>query len=156
MARSRYRDETWRLAVAGDARALHAAADALGESYEAHRARAFAHAVERRTAAALDELNEGWTEEWPFPTAYAADVARIRFLVGDYGDALEALHLSSRGADRVDGAVVALARSCVKRDRRLLRRALRVAFAGGTSWQRLAAAGRVVAASIRATKGFGG
>jgi len=161
VARRRYGDETWRLAVAGDAAGLHRVADLLlgeseEESYDGHRARAFAHAVEGRTAAALEQLNEGWTEDWPFPSAYAADIARVRFLGGDYTEALEALHLSVRGADRVDPAVSALAAAAVRGDRRLVRPALRVAFAGGTPRQRLATAGRVLAARVRATRGSGG
>ena len=153
MRRRVYGDETWRLAVAGDTAALHRVADLLhgtdGEApYEAHRARAFALAVEGRGAVALQELNEGWTEDWPFAPTYAADIARVRFLAGDYAEALDALHLSLRGADRVDTDVARLARECVRRDKRLLRRALVVATAGGTPWQRLATAGSVLAARL--------
>src|ERR687888_161677 len=102
-ARRGYGDETWRLARARDSAALHRAADLLlegepgGLDYDGHRARAFALAVEGRVDDALAELNEGWSEEWPFPAAYAADIARVRFLVGDYADALDALQLSVRG-----------------------------------------------------------
>jgi len=151
MRRRALGDETWRLALAGDAPALRRVAELLQgaageESYDAHRARAFALAVEGRSAAGLGELNEGWTEDWPFPSAYAADIARVRFLAGDYAEALDALHLSLRGADRVDADVARLAKECVRRDKRLLRRALVVATAGGTPWQRLATAGGVLAA----------
>jgi hypothetical protein len=146
-----YGDEAWRLALAGDAARLRDVGDALvagdGEpGYEGHRARAFALAVESSTDEALAELNEGWTADWPFPAAYAADIARVRFLVGDYAQALDALALSVRGADRVEPAVLALVPACVRRDRRLRRSALRVALAGGTPSQRLATAARVVAA----------
>jgi hypothetical protein len=46
----------------------------------------------------------------------------------------------------VDAEVTRLAKECVHRDKRLLRRALVVATTGGTPWQRLATAGRVLAA----------
>src|ERR687893_45987 len=106
MARRGFGDEAWELALVGDAASLHRAADLLsGDSgdldYEAHRARAFALAIEGRRDDGLAELNEGWTEEWPFPGAYAADVARVRFLAGDYEDALGALRLAVRGTDSV-------------------------------------------------------
>jgi hypothetical protein len=153
-ARRGYGDETWRLAFARDADALYRAADLLlagepGElNYDGHRARAFALAVEGRTDEALGQLNEGWTEEWPFPAAYAADIARVRFLLGEYDKALEALQLSVRGADRVEPAVIELAPECVRRDGRLWRRGLRVALAGGTPWQRFATAAAVLGARL--------
>jgi hypothetical protein len=153
MRRRAYGDETWRLALAGEVPALRRVAELLqgeaGEaSYEAHRARAFALAVEGRAPRGLEELNEGWTEDWPFPSAYAADVARVRFLAGDYAGALDALHLALRAADRVDAEVARLAQECVRRDKRLLRRGLVVATAGGTPWQRLATAGGVLVAGL--------
>jgi len=146
-----YGDEAWRLALAGDADRLRLVGDALvvgdgDPGYEGHRARAFALAVEGSTDAALAELNEGWTADWPFSAAYAADTARVRFLVGDYAEALDALALSVRGADRVETAVLELVPRCVQRDPRLRRPAFRVALSGGTPWQRLATAARVVAA----------
>src|SRR3954471_14000391 len=151
MRRRAYGDETWRLALAGDVAGLRRVAEVLqgeapDEGYDAYRARAFALAVEGRAPRALEELNEGWTDEWPFPSAYAADVARVRFLAGDYAAALDGLHLALRGADRVDADVGRLAKECVRRDKRLLRLALVVATAGGTPWQRLATAGGVLAA----------
>src|SRR5215218_7056343 len=115
-----YRDETWRLALAGDAAALHRAADLLvadgpAEScYDGHRARAFALAVAGRVDDALAELNEGATEDWPFPSAYAADVARVQFLAGRYRPALEALRLTVAGPSPVDPAVARLAAACVR------------------------------------------
>jgi hypothetical protein len=150
-ARRGYGDETWRLAQVGDAPSLHRAADLLLRdpddlNYEGHRARAFALAVEGSADDALAQLNEGWTDDWPFPSAYATDVARVRFLTGDYGKALDALLIATRGAERVDGAVAALASECVRRDPTLLGRALRVALAGGTAYQRLENAGAVLRA----------
>ena len=151
-ARRGYGDEMWRLASEGDAGALHRAADLLLDAgdftYESHRARAFALAVEGRTDDALAQLNEGWTEEWPFPSAYASDIARVRYLVGDYDKALDALGLGVRGLDRVDGATAELARSCVARDPRLWWRATRVALSGGTVKQRLGHAAGIVRARL--------
>ena len=151
-SRRGYGDETWRLAVARDSAALYRAADLLLEgdsgdlNYDGHRARAFALAVEGQVVEALEQLNEGWTEEWPFPAAYASDIARVRFLVGDYAKALDALQLSVRGADRLEPAVAELTPECVRRDKRLWRSGLRVAFAGGTPLQRLTTAVAVVGA----------
>jgi hypothetical protein len=150
-ARRGYGDETWRLAQVGDAPALHKAADLLLRdpadlNYEGHRARAFALAVEGRADDALAQLNDGWTDDWPFPSAYATDVARIRYLTDDYAKALDALLIATRGAERVDGAVAALAGECVRRDRKLTGRALRVTLAGGTAWQRIENAGVVLRA----------
>jgi hypothetical protein len=153
-ARRGYGDETWRLAVARDAIALHRAADLLLEgdpgdlNYDGHRARAFALAVEGRVDDALGQLNEGWTEEWPFPAAYAADIARVRFLVGDYGKALDALRLSVRGADRLEPAVAELTPECVRHEKGLWRRGLRVALSGGTAAQRLGTAVAVLGARL--------
>ena len=78
MARRGFGDEAWGLALVGDAPSLHRVADLLtGDAsdvdYDAHRARAFALAIEAAKDDALAELNEGWTEEWPFPGAYATD-----------------------------------------------------------------------------------
>jgi len=144
-------DESWRLALAGDAASLYRAADLLtGDAddldYEAHRARAFAYAVDGRRDEALAELNEGWTEEWPFPAAYAADVARVRFLAGDYEDALGALRLAAGGAERLEPGLVELVADCVCRAPPLWRHALGVAVAGGTAADRAGAAWAVVRA----------
>jgi hypothetical protein len=144
-------DETWRLAREGDAAALHRAADLLLQDptdleYEGRRARAFALAVEQRVDDALDELNAGWTDEWPFPHAFATDVGRIRFLVGEYDKALDSLLLAARGAQRIDGSIPDLAAECVRRRPRLVARALRVALAGGTVWQKLENAGAILRA----------
>lgn len=144
-------DEMWRLAREGDAAALHRAADMLLSdpidlSYEGHRARAFGLAIEGRGADALAQLNEGWTDEWPFPTAYAADVARVRLLAGETAHAVAALRLATRGAAHVDGTIVDLATLCVRREPKLWRQAARVALAGGTPMQRLGSVAAVVRA----------
>jgi hypothetical protein len=140
-------DETWRLAWEGDAAALQRAAGLLLEgdlAYDAHRARAFALALEGDADAALAQLNDGWTEDWPFPAAYAADAARVRYLAGDYARALGALRLAVHGADRLDPAVAELAAAVVARAPGLRFRALKVVLSGGTLWQRLRNGARVV------------
>jgi hypothetical protein len=142
-ARKGFGDEVWRLADAGDAASLHRAADLLldgdpaGLHYDGHRARAFAFAIEGNVDDALAQLNEGWTEDWPFPAAFAADAARVRFLSGHYEESLGALQLAVRGADRVDPAVSELAAAVVARAPKLRLRAVRVLLGGGTPWQRL-------------------
>ena len=151
-ARRGFGDETWRLAQAGDAEALRRAADLLlteplDLAYEGHRARAFSLAVEQKAAEALDVLNEGWTAEWPFPAAYALDVARIRYLAGDYEPALEAVRLALGGAERVDSAAVELAAACVFRRRSLWAKALSAVLVGGRMWDRVAAFGVVLRAA---------
>jgi len=143
-----YGDEIWRLAREGDSASLHKAADLLLEdttdlSYDGHRARAFALAVEGKGDDGLAQLNEGWTEEWPFPAMYATDVGRVRYLAREEDKALSALLLAVRGAQRVDSGVPELAAECVRRRPRLLWRALRVMLAGGTTLQRLRHAGTV-------------
>ncbi len=138
-----YGDEIWRLARAGDVAALHRAAELLLQgdpgdlNYDGHRARAFALALEHRVDDGLAELNEGWTEDWPFPAAYAADTARVRYLAGDYERALGALQLAVHGADRLDPAVAELVALVVEREPGLRFRAVRVVLGGGTPWQRL-------------------
>jgi hypothetical protein len=144
-------DETWRLALAGDAEALHGAADLLLEGdfptpdYEGHRARAFAYAVQGHVDEALGQLNEGWTEDWPFPAAYAADTARVRYLSGDYDRSLGALQLAVHGAERIDPSVAELVAAVVRRAPWLRGRALKLALGGGTPWQRLRNAAVVAA-----------
>jgi hypothetical protein len=148
-ARTGFGDETWRLADAGDTAALNRAADLLIDgdlAYDGHRARAFALAVEGKVDAALAELNEGWTEDWPFPAAYAADTARVRYLAGDYERSLGALKLASHGVDRLDPAVAALAAAVVARAPKLRLRALKVVLGGGTPWQRVRNAATVATA----------
>jgi hypothetical protein len=150
--RKGYGDETWRLARAGDAPALYRAADLLLQgdpgdlNYDGHRARAFAFALEDRVDDGLAELNEGWTEDWPFPAAYAADTARVRYLAGDYERALGALQLAVHGADRLDPAIAELVSLVVSRAPGLRIRAVKVVLGGGTAWQRL----RNAAAAVRA------
>ena len=116
--------------------------------YEAHRARALVLAARGRAREALDELNEGWTDEWPLPAVYATDVARVRLLTGDYRDAIEALHLAVRGAEHAEPEVPALARECVRRAPHVWRRGLELALAGGTVSQRARTAWAVLGARV--------
>ena len=144
MARRGFGDEAWRLALAGEAEALERAADLLDHDpaerdYDTHRLRAFALAIGGRREDALAELNEGWTDEWPFPSAYATDVARVRYLAGDYEEALGALRLAVSGAERLDPGVSDLARECVRRSPGLWGSALRVVLAGGKPSERAGA-----------------
>jgi hypothetical protein len=147
-----YGDEAWRLARAGDTVALRRAADLLlqgdpvGLDYDGHRARAFALAVEGRVDDALAELNKGWTNDWPFPSAYAADTARVRYLAGDYERSLGALQVAVRGAERIDPQVAELVSAVAAHAPKLRLRAVRVALGGGTTWQRLRNAAAVAAA----------
>lgn len=151
-ARRRYGDETWRLARAGDAAGLERAADLLLEGdagdldYEGRRARAFALALAGSVDDALAELDEGWTDDWPFPAAYAADTARVRYLAGDYEGSLCALQLAVRGAERLDPQVADLVSAVAAHGAKLRLRAVRVALGGGTMWQRLRNAAAVAAA----------
>lgn len=146
-------DESWRLAKDADTEALHRAADLLLEGdpggllYDGHRARAFALSIEGRVDDALAELNEGWTEDWPFPAAYATDTARVRYLAGDYEESLGALRLAVHGADRLDPAISELVAAVVVRAPQLRLRAIKVVLSGGTAWQRLRNA--AVAASAK-------
>jgi hypothetical protein len=114
--------------------------------YETHRARALVLAGRGDTDAALAELNEGWTAEWPSPTVYATDVARVHLLAGRYADSVEALHLAVRGAHLAEPDVPALARECVLRAPQVWRRAFELAFAGGTLSQRVRTGWSVVTA----------
>lgn len=143
-------DESWRLAQERDAAALHRAADLLLQGdpgdlrYDGHRARAFALAVEGDVDGALAQLNEGWTEEWPYPSAYAADTARVRLLAGDHERALGALRLATRGVDRLDPALPRLLVEVARAAPRLRLRAVGVALRGGTTGQRIRTALAVV------------
>jgi hypothetical protein len=130
--------------LSGGAEMLTRAPDEL--LYEVHRARAFALASQARTDEALDQLNEGWTDDRPNPASYAADVARVRYLVGDYDDALVALGLAVRSADHLEPTVPELAADCVRRSPRLWRDAVRIALSGGTYRERVRAALAVVRA----------
>ena len=140
--RKGFGDETWRLAQERDSPALHRAADLLlagdpgGLLYDGHRARAFALAIESRVDDGLAELNEGWTEDWPFPAAYAVDTARVRYLAGDYEHSLGALQLAVHGADHLDPAIADLVAAVVARAPKLRLRAVKVVLGGGTPWQR--------------------
>jgi hypothetical protein len=152
-ARRGFGDETWRLARGGDADGLERAARLLladpGElEYEGHRARAFRLALDADATAALVELNEGWSEDWPSPAAYAVDVARIHFLAGDCRKALTALELDVRSAAHFDG-LRELVVDCVRRDRALWRPALAIVLAGEEgAAAKLRAVGAVAAASL--------
>jgi hypothetical protein len=150
VARRGFGDDTWRLAKEGNTEALRGAAARLGDDvpYDAHRARAFALAVEARRDEALAELNEGWTEDWPVPGQYAVDVARIHYLAGDCAHALAALDLSVRSAHRRDGAPAELAAECARREPHLWWHALRVALAAGSLSERGRTAVAVVVARL--------
>jgi hypothetical protein len=143
-------DQAWDLAQNGDIAALERAAElhlrhATGVEYEGHRARAFAFAVEGRAGEALARLNEGWSDEWPTPAAYAADVARIHFLAGDCAAALTALQLDLRALEHIDG-VTEFAVTCARRDPSVRRRALRVALRGTRGFDKLRAVAAVLSA----------
>jgi hypothetical protein len=149
-------DETWRLARDADTEGLYRAADLLLEGdpggllYDGHRARAFALALDGRVDDALAELNEGWAEDWPFPAAYAADTARVRYLAGDYDASLGALRLAVHGADRLDPAIAELVAAVVAHAPKLRVRAIKVVLGGGTVWQRLRNAAAAASASASA------
>jgi hypothetical protein len=154
-----YGDETWALAYARDAAALQRAAELLlreqtGVEYEGHRARAFALALERRTGEALEELNAGWTEEWPTPEGYGIDVARIHFLAGHPNMALTALSLDARSIERSKlEDVVTFVMICVWCDRRLWRRGLFLALANSQGTDRLLVPARILNAWLRGDRG---
>jgi hypothetical protein len=145
-------DESWRLARDADTVGLHRAAELLLEGdpggllYDGHRARAFALAIEGHVDDALAQLNEGWTEDWPFPAAYAADTARVRYLAGDYEHALDALQLAVHGVERLDPATSELVSDVVARAPKLRLRAIKIALGGGSVWQRLRNAATVASA----------
>src|SRR5690242_4823638 len=142
-------DEAWRLAAAGDREGLRRAATLLRAErmdYDAHRATAFVCALDGEVERALAELNDGWTEDWPFPAAYAADIARVRFLAGDYESSLGALRLAVHGSDRLDPQIADIAAAVVSRAPRLRLQAVRVVLGGGSPWQRLRNAAAAAAA----------
>jgi hypothetical protein len=151
MARRGFGDETWRLAEAGDAAALARAAALLGDGddgeYEGRRAAAFRLALEGRTQEALAELNEGWSDDWPPPSAYALDVARIHFLAGDTNRCLTAIELELRGLSRWDG-VGALVVASVRRDPRCWRRAFGLVLRAERGPRKLRSALAVVRAGL--------
>jgi hypothetical protein len=140
-------DEIWRLAQLGDADGLSRAAalfedDDADVGYSRRRALAFGHAIHGRTKQALAELNQGWADDWPPPSAYALDVSRIHLLSGDCDRALSALQLQLHSLSHWAG-VHEIVAACVRHDRRLWARGLRVALAaepGGTGKLRAAAA----------------
>jgi hypothetical protein len=91
-------------------------------------------------------LTAGAGEDWPFPAARAADVARVHYLAGDYEQALAALRGAVRGAERIDPQVAELVTAVAARAPALRARAVRVALGGGTTWQRLRYAAAAAAA----------
>ena len=119
--------------------------DPTGIEYEGHRAKAFALAVDGRAGEALALLNDGWSDEWPTPAAYATDVARIHFLAGNCAAALTALQLDLRTLDHLDG-VTEFAATCARRDPSVRRQALRVAVRGARGLRKLTAATAVLSA----------
>jgi hypothetical protein len=155
-----YGDETWSLAYGRDVAALERAAALLlreqsGVEYEGHRARAFALALQRRAGEALEELNAGWTEEWPTAEGYGLDVARIHFLAGHPNQALTALSLDARSIERAQlEDVVTLVMICVWCDRRLWKRGLFLALANSRGIDRLLVPARILNAWIRGDRGF--
>jgi|SRR5438132_6559956 len=147
-------DEIWRLAGAGDAAGLERVSELLADDgefdYESRRALAFRHALDGRTHQALAELNEGWAEDWPPPSAYALDVARIHLLVGDCERALSALQLEIHGLSHWSGANEIVA-ACVRRNPRMWRRGLRLALAAEAGLL-----GKLRAAAVVGRARFGG
>jgi hypothetical protein len=119
------------------------AAEEPGAEYKERRRHAFRLAVEGHRDEALAELTEGWTDHTPDPSGYVADVARVRYLAGDYEEALGALDIVRGG---VAGEMTPLAVDCVRRDPRLWRSALRIVTRRGS----LAERGRAAWAVLRA------
>src|ERR1700704_3830171 len=120
MTRRGFGDETWRLASTGDGPALERAAELLrdangGVDYEGRRAVAFKLALDGRRDAALAELNEGWADDWPPPSAYALDVSRVQFLAGDCDRALAALQLEVHSVSEW-GGVHEIVAGCVRKN----------------------------------------
>jgi hypothetical protein len=113
--------------------------------YGERRRRAFRLAVEGRCDAALAELTEGWTETVPKPGDYVADVARVRYLVGDYEHALVALDVVRGDVNR---EMTPLAIDCVRREKRLWRNALPIVVRRGSPLDRGRAAWSVVRAGL--------
>jgi hypothetical protein len=116
--------------------------------YVERRRRAFGLAVDGRCDDALAELTEGCSEALPEPRDYVADVARVRYLAGDYEEALGALDIV-RGA--VNEEMTPLAIDCVRRDPRLWRTALPVVVRRGSPVDRGRAAWAVVRARLSST-----
>ena len=111
--------------------------------YDERRRRAFLLAGEGRRDEALAQLTEGWTDGRPDPTAYLADVARVRYLAGDYEQALGALDIGRGG---VGPELMPIAVDCVRRNPRLRRAALRIVVRRGSLRNR----GRAAWAVLRA------
>lgn len=149
MTRRVFGDETWSLAAAGDTAGLARVAELLGDDagHDARRALAFGLALEGRTHDALAELNEGWSDDWAPPSAYALDVARVHFLARDTTRCLAALELELRGLSRWDG-VGELVVEAVRRDPRRWRQGLRLVLVAERGARKARAAAAVVGARI--------
>ena len=89
------RDEITKLAVVGDTVGLRRVADRLpatvDASYDRHRARAMALALEGKSDQAVAELNAGAADRLQDPSTVAADFAELRLLAGDPRAAVDAL-----------------------------------------------------------------
>ncbi len=156
--RTGYGDEIWQLALGRrvgrlrEAASLLLGADAALE-YEGHRALAFALALERRAGEALEELNAGWSEEWPTPEGYGLDVARIHFLAASFAASMTTLELDARSVERaVLEDVVTLVVGNVYGEPRLWRRGLALALRSCRAYERPAVALRVAKAKLRGGK----
>ena len=136
----------WTLATAGDVAALRRAARETSDEYARHRAEAFALALEGAPDAALAEMAAGWRSDWPFPVAYALDVARIRLLAGEPEGALTALSLGLRGHERLTREMRELLVACVSERPWLWRYALSVVADAGRVREQAAAAAAVIRA----------
>lgn len=112
--------------------------------YGQRRRQAFRLAVDGHRDEALAELTEGWTDDAPDPTGYVADVARVRYLAGDYEEALGALDIVRGG---VAEEMTPLAVDCARRDPRLWRSALRIVMRRGSLAERVRAAAAVLRAN---------
>jgi hypothetical protein len=73
----------------------------------------------------------------------------VRYLAGEYEQALGALRLAVHGADRLDPAISELIAAVVKREPKLRLRAITVVLGGGSAWQRLRNAVAAASASGR-------
>jgi hypothetical protein len=134
------RDETWRLALTGDAAGLAHAATVLeggGLAYEARRAEAFALATAGSAGAALDVLATARADGWPLAPAYGLDRARVLLLADDAAGALRELRAAAPPGVPLDPAVPALARLAA-RTPRLRLRALGLVLGAGTLRERAA------------------
>lgn len=149
------RREISRLAERGAVPDLRALADALPPtvafSYERHRARALALALERRTEQAVAELSRGSAAGWPETPELATDLAELRLVAGDPRAAVTAIGLAAQSAGRLDPPARALLVRAVVAERGLWHPATRVALRAGKPWLRAADALAVLAAAAGAS-----